>query len=57
MFNNIPDILTTKECQKLLKIGKNTMLRYLHTGEIDGFKLGGRWRIYKYSVIDFLRMR
>lgn len=57
MFNNIPDILTTNECRELLKIGKNTMLRYLHTGEIDGFKLGGRWRIYKYSVIDFLRMR
>ena len=51
MFDDIPDILTAKECQQLLKIGKNSMLRYLKTGEIEGFKIGGRWRIYKFSVI------
>ncbi len=50
MFDDIPDILTAKECQQLLKIGKNSMLRYLKTGEIEGFKIGGRWRIYKFSV-------
>ena len=55
MFANIPDILTAKECQQLLKIGKNSMLRYLKTGEIEGFKIGNRWRIYKISVIEFLR--
>ena len=31
MFDDIPDILTAKECQQLLKIGKNSMLRYLKT--------------------------
>ena len=46
-----------KECHQLLKIGKNSMLRYLKTGEIEGFKIGGRWRIYKFSVIEFLRKR
>ena len=55
MFDNIPDILTAKECQQLLKIGKNSMLRYLKTGEIEGFKIGNRWRIYKISIIEFLR--
>ena len=54
MFDDIPDILTAKECQQLLKIGKNSMLRYLKTGEIEGFKIGSRWRIYKFSVIEFL---
>lgn len=57
MFDDIPDILTAKECQQLLKIGKNSMLRYLKTGEIEGFKIDGRWRIYKFSVIEFLRKR
>lgn len=38
MFDDIPDILTAKECQQLLKIGS-------------------RWRIYKFSVIEFLRKR
>ena len=52
MFDNIPDILTAKECQQLLKIGKNSMLRYLKTGEIEGFKIGSRWRIYKFSVLE-----
>ena len=54
MFDDIPDILTAKECQQLLKIGKNSMLRYLKTGEIEGFKIGSRWRIYKFSVIEFM---
>ena len=57
MFDDISDILTAKECQQLLKIAKNAMLRYLKTGEIEGFKIGSRWRIYKFSVIEFLRKR
>ncbi|MGN0594165.1 MAG: helix-turn-helix domain-containing protein [Hominimerdicola sp.] len=57
MFENIPDILTFKECQQLLKIGKNSLLNFLHSGEIDGFKIGTRWRIYKQSVIDFVTKR
>ena len=36
MFDDIPDILTAKECYQLLKTGKNSMLRYLKTGEIEG---------------------
>jgi excisionase family DNA binding protein len=57
MFEKVPDILTVKECQQLLKIGKNSMLNFLHTGEIEGFKIGNHWRIYKESVIDFIRRR
>ena len=40
MFERMPDILTFKECQQILKIGKNSLLNYLHSGELDGFKLG-----------------
>ena len=54
MFDKMPDILTFKECQQILKIGKNSLLNYLHSGE---FKLGSRWRIYKYSLIEFLTKR
>ena len=57
MFEKIPDILTLKECQQLLKIGRNSILNLLHSGEIEGFKIGNRWRIYKESVIDFLMRR
>ena len=34
MFEKIPDIMTFKECQKLLKVGKNTLLNLIHNGEI-----------------------
>lgn len=57
MFEKVPDILTFNECRELLKIGKNSLLGYLHSGEIEGFKIGSRWRIYKESVIDFLTKR
>ena len=57
VFNKEPDLLTFKECQELLKIGKNSLLKYLHSKEIDGVKIGNRWRIYKSSVIDFIKRR
>ena len=30
MYRNIPEIMTFKECQQLLKVGKNTLLELLH---------------------------
>lgn len=55
MYNGIPEIMTFKECQELLKVGKNTMLELLHTKQIEGFKIGSRWKIPKESVVEFLR--
>ena len=57
MFERLSDLLTFKECQQALQIGKNSLLNYLHSGELDGFKLGSRWRVYKYSLIEFLTRR
>ena len=54
MYEQIPEILTFKECQELLKVGKNTMLELLHTKQIEGFKIGSRWKIKKESVVEFL---
>lgn len=55
MYENIPEIMTFKECCEILKIGKNTMLDLLHTNRIEGFKIGNRWKIPKESVVDFIR--
>ena len=57
MYNSIPEIMTFKECQQFLKVGKNTMLDLLHTRQIDGFKIRNRWKIPKESVVEFLRYR
>ena len=35
MLNNTKDILTLKELQELLHIGKNTALRLVQSGEIE----------------------
>lgn len=55
MFEKIPDIMTFKECQKLLKVGKNTLLDLIHSGEIDAFKIGNRWKITKDSIMEYLK--
>ena len=57
MFEKIPDIMTFKECQKLLKVGKNTLLNLIHNGEIDAFRIGNRWKITKESIIDYVKDR
>ncbi len=55
MFRNTPDIMTFKECREVLKVGKNTMLDLLHSGQLEGFKIGRRWRITKEALIEYLK--
>ena len=55
MFKNIPEIMTFNECKELLKIGKNTLLDLLHSGQIDAFKIGNRWKIPKDAIIEYLK--
>ena len=55
MYKNIPEIMTFKECQQLLKIGKNTLLNLIHNGELDAFKIGNRWKITQETVVEFVK--
>lgn len=55
MFEKVHDILTLKECQKVLKVGRNTMLNLIYDGSIEAFKIGNRWKIPKEAVIRYLR--
>ena len=57
MYRNIPEIMTFKECQEILRVGKNTLLDLLHSRELDGFRIGNRWRIPKESVVEFIERR
>ena len=54
MLNNTKDILTLKELQELLHIGKNTALRLVQSGEIEAFRVGNRWRVMKESVSRYI---
>lgn len=44
MYEYIPEIMTFKECQKILKVGKNTLLDLIHTNQLEAFKVGSRWK-------------
>lgn len=54
MLNNTKDILILKELQELLHIGKNTALRLVQSGEIEGFRVGNQWRMTKESIVKYL---
>ena len=56
MLNNTKDILTIKDLQKLLHIGRNTALRLVQDGEIEGFKVGRLWRVTRESVVKYIRL-
>ena len=55
MLNNTKDILTLKELQELLHIGKNTALRLVQSSEIEAFRIGNQWRVMKESVARYIR--
>ena len=55
MLNNTKDILTLKELQELLHIGKNTALRLVQSGEIEAFRVGKQWRILKGSLLKYIK--
>lgn len=57
MYEILDEVLTLKECQQILKVGKNTMLDLIHDGIIDAFKIGSRWKIKKETVVDFLKYK
>lgn len=55
MLNNTPDIMTLKEVRTALKIGKNTALRLLQSGDLEGFRVGNQWRVTKENLFAFIR--
>lgn len=55
MLNYTKDILTLKELQELLHIGKNTALKLVQNGDIEAFRVGNRWRVMRESVAKYIR--
>ena len=54
-LKNVPDVLTVKDLQRVLKIGKNSALKLLQEGSITAHKIGGkRWRIYKEDLEEYI---
>ena len=51
---DIPVIMTFSECQKILRVGKNILLDLLHSGKLEGFRIGNRWRITRDSLVEYV---
>jgi excisionase family DNA binding protein len=53
-MNNLPDIVTVKELAEFLKTSDQTIKRALKRGDLEGFKVGGYWRLEKEAVIKWI---
>lgn len=54
MLEDYPDLLTRKQAQELLHMGKNRILGYIQSGRLRALVLDGRYLIKKEDIIDFI---
>ena len=57
MEQGYPEILTLKQCQEILQIGKNLMLFLVHNEEIPAFRVGKQWRVRKSDLDRYIEER
>lgn len=50
----LPKILTFQQVQEYLQIGKDSLLNILHSGQLKGFKIKGRWRISENDLQEYI---
>ena len=54
-YKNLPDVLTRKEAQYILRVGKNTIFKLIHSGELPAVQLGNkRLKIKKSDLITYI---
>lgn len=46
--------LVPREVSEKLNVSRPTVLRWLRTGKLEGFRVGGRWRVTPEALADFL---
>lgn len=55
IFEEYQDIITVKELQKMLKIGRTLAYELVRSGKIPSIKIGRGFRIQKEKVISYLQ--
>ena len=53
-YTEIPYIMTRKEAQIILRVGKNTMLKFIHEGLIPTKKIGNKFYILREDLLEFV---
>ena len=54
LFHEYPDVVTTKDVQQMLHVGRNSVYQLLKENKIKTIKIGKKYVIPKKSVINFL---
>lgn len=54
MLEDYPDLLTRRQAQQLLHMGKNRILDHIQSGRLRAMILDGRYLIKKEDVVDFI---
>ena len=54
MFGTLPEVLTLRQSQEILQIGRTTILGMIRRNELKAFKVRGRWRIKKEDLSRYV---
>lgn len=54
MLAGYNDVLLPEDVQKILQTGRNTVYAYLSEGKIRSLKIGGKYRIPKLYLLEFI---
>ena len=57
MFDEYNDMLSVDDLMEILGIGKNAAYDLLRSDELKCFRLKGRWKTPKESVIEYVRSK
>lgn len=53
-LESCPDLLSTKDIQKLTKLNDQNIRRLLASGQLPGLKIGARWFVPKTELESWL---
>lgn len=54
MFDNYPDVVTVKEMQTMLRIGRSTAYKLIGDGVIPSVRIGSSYLITKKNIEKFM---
>lgn len=54
MFDNYPDVVTVKEMQAMLRIGRSTAYKLIDDGVIPSVRIGSSYLIAKKNIENFM---
>ena len=54
IFTNYPDVVSTKQIQEMLHIGRNTAYKLLEGNAVSSIKIERTHKILKAGIIDYL---